>query len=365
LYWGFRAVLGSHWYQAAFPDTRIGPYKDSETEIELTHRGFRLSTSTGGTLTGRGGDVIVVDDPTKPIDALSDAKRTATNEWFRNTLLSRLDDKRTGAIVIVMQRVHMDDLTGFVLNQSPHEWTVLSLPAIAKADERIPLTLGRVHHRHVDDVLSPVREPMEVLEQLRLQLGSDLFSAQYQQAPVPPGGLMIKRHWVKRYVEAPPPRTGNMVIQSWDTAAKGGPDNDWSVCTTWVATTDFQFYLRDAWRGRVDYPTLKAKVQELANRWGAHQVLIEEAGTALGLLDELKYHVRGSLASSRSATSTPAWRSLALCSRRGKCTSPNKHPGFRNSRRSCSPFRAAGMMIRSTASARPSTTPRGRGFGSG
>jgi predicted phage terminase large subunit-like protein len=293
LYWGFRAVLGSHWYQAAFPDTRIGPYKDSETEIELTHRGFRLSTSTGGTLTGRGGDVIVVDDPTKPIDALSDAKRTATNEWFRNTLLSRLDDKRTGAIVIVMQRVHMDDLTGFVLNQSPHEWTVLSLPAIAKADERIPLTLGRVHHRHVDDVLSPVREPMEVLEQLRLQLGSDLFSAQYQQAPVPPGGLMIKRHWVKRYVEAPPPRTGNMVIQSWDTAAKGGPDNDWSVCTTWVATTDFQFYLRDAWRGRVDYPTLKAKVQELANRWGAHQVLIEEAGTALGLLDELKYHVRG------------------------------------------------------------------------
>jgi predicted phage terminase large subunit-like protein len=288
----FRAILASPWYRALFPATRIGPYKNSETEIELTRRGFRLATSTGGTLTGRGGDLIIIDDPLKPIDAMSESKRNAANEWFLNTVISRLDDKRTGAIVIVMQRVHMDDLTGFVLGQSD-EWTVLSLPAIAESFESIPMTMGHVHQRQPGEVLSPDREPMEVLEQLRLQLGSDLFSAQYQQAPVPPGGLMIKRHWVRRYTEVPPASAGSFVIQSWDTAAKGGPDNDWSVCTTWLSTNDNQFYLRDVWRGRVDYPTLKAKVQELAKQWGARQVLIEEAGTAIGLLAELRFHVRG------------------------------------------------------------------------
>jgi hypothetical protein len=127
-------VLESPWYQAAFLMTRIGPFKNSETEIELTTRGFRLATSVGGTLTGRGGDVIVIDDPLKPDDAFSETKRSAANQWFTNTLLSRLDDKRTGAIVVVMQRVHVDDLTGFLLDQSD-EWEVLSLPAIAESDQ--------------------------------------------------------------------------------------------------------------------------------------------------------------------------------------------------------------------------------------
>jgi predicted phage terminase large subunit-like protein len=106
---------------------------------------------------------------------------------------------------------------------------------------------------------------------------------------------MIQRGWVRRYTEVPPASAGSLrfVVQSWDTAARGGPDNDWSVCTTWLIINDCQCYLLDVWRGRVDYPTLKAKMQELAKQWGAHQVLVEEAGTALGLLDELRYHVRG------------------------------------------------------------------------
>ena len=103
----------------------------------LRRAGIRLATSVGGTLTGRGGDIIIIDDPLKPDDALSETKRSAANQWFTNTLLSRLDDKRTGAIVVVMQRVHMDDLTGFLLAQSD-EWTVLSLPAVADYEQVIP-----------------------------------------------------------------------------------------------------------------------------------------------------------------------------------------------------------------------------------
>jgi hypothetical protein len=104
-------------------------------------------------------------------------------------LLSRLDDKRTGAIVVVMQRVHIDDLTGFLLSQSD-EWTVLSLPAIAEFEETIPLENGRTHRREFGEALSPEREPLPVLEALKHQIGSDAFSAQYQQAPAPLGGAM-------------------------------------------------------------------------------------------------------------------------------------------------------------------------------
>jgi hypothetical protein len=131
----FRALINSPWYRSLFPWTRVGLYKDSEVEIELSKRGFRLATSVGGTLTGRGGDIIIIDDPLKPDDIHSEVKLATPNLWYANTLLSRLDDKRTGAIVVVMQRVHMYDLTGFLLEQSD-EWEVLSLPAIAYAPIR-------------------------------------------------------------------------------------------------------------------------------------------------------------------------------------------------------------------------------------
>ena len=285
----------SPWYRSAFPNARIGPFKNSETEIELTARGFRLATSVGGTLTGRGGDIIVIDDPLKPDDALSETKRSAANQWFMNTLLSRLDDKRTGAIVIVMQRVHIDDLTGFLLAQSD-EWEVLSLPAIAECDEAIPLSNDRMHLRKSGEALSPEREPLDVLDALKPQIVSDAFSAQYQQAPAPPGGAMVKRHWVKRYSELPPASERLFTLQSWDTASKGGPDNDWSVCTTWIVSRKKLWYLVDVWRQRVDYPTLKASVQTLAKKWAARRVLVEDAGASTSLVQELRGRVSGIIA---------------------------------------------------------------------
>lgn len=291
----FRAVLESSWYRSAFPSTRIGLFKNTETEIELTARGFRLATSIGGTLTGRGGDIIVIDDPLKPDDAMSEAKRTAANQWFTNTLLSRLDDKRTGAIVVVMQRVHVDDLTGFLLDQSD-EWEVLSLPAIAYYDEAVPISADRFYPRKAGEALSPEREPLQVLEDLKLQIGGDAFSAQYQQSPAPPGGAMVKRHWVKRYSELPPPSERLFALQSWDTASKGGPDNDWSVCTTWTVTRKKQWYLTDVWRQRVDYPTLKANVRRLAEKYDAKRVLVEDTSAGTALVQELRSEVSGIVA---------------------------------------------------------------------
>ena len=222
-----RVVMSSPWYRQLYPQTKLSRLKNTETEFATTQMGYRLATSIEGTLTGRGGDIIIVDDPLKPIDALSDSKRERVNNAFVNTILSRLDDKRTGAIIIVMQRLHEDDLVGRLLREAPGEWTVLSLPAIAEQEEEIEIGGPQPHVRHPGDVLHAEREPLSILESYRAQVGSDVFAAQYQQSPVPRGGVMIKRTWLRRYdrlpernssdygdfrVGTPPARTANNQI---------------------------------------------------------------------------------------------------------------------------------------------------------
>jgi predicted phage terminase large subunit-like protein len=193
-----------------------------------------------------------------------------------------------------MQRVHIDDLTGFLLEQS--DWDVLSLSAIADSEEMIPTWAGQKYRRRLGEALSPEREPIDVLEALKLQIGSDAFSAQYQQMPAPPGGAMIKRDWIIRYAQWPAAAERLFTLQSWDTANKGGPENDWSVCTTWIMTRKKQWYLVDVWRRRVDYPALKAAVQTLAEQWRARRVLVEDAGAGTALVQELRGAVSGIIA---------------------------------------------------------------------
>lgn len=175
----YRNILASEWYQRAFPATRLGRWKDAESEVMLTGRGTRIATSIGGALTGRGADIVVIDDPLKAADAMSELKRSSVNDWFSSTLLSRLNDKLTGSIVIVTQRLHADDLVGHVLDVSGDDWTVLELPAIAPANAVIPIGQNRYHHRRADEVLHPEREPRHVLDAIRRDLGSEAFYAQY------------------------------------------------------------------------------------------------------------------------------------------------------------------------------------------
>jgi predicted phage terminase large subunit-like protein len=282
----FRAVMMSDWYLRAFPNTRISRMKNTETEVATTRRGYRLSTSIDGALTGRGGSVIVIDDPLKPADALSDSKRERVNAWFYNTLLSRLDDKRNGAIVLVQQRLHQYDLVGTLL-QRPEEWTVLNLAAIAEEEERIQIGDEEFHIRRVGDLLHAAREPQSVLDALKAQLGSDTFWAQYQQAPVPPGGNMIKRDWLCRYDALPPRTYATHVVQSWDTASKEGGENDFSVCTTWLVHAG-KYYLIDLVRKRLNYPDLKALAIAHARAHKVTKILIEDTGVGTALVTELQ-----------------------------------------------------------------------------
>jgi hypothetical protein len=146
----------SGWYRRIFP-TRLSPHRHAVQEFITTRQCYRLATSTCGVLTGRGADFILIDDPLKPEDALSKALRLACNEWFVHTLYSRLNDKRSGGIVI-MQRLHEDDLVGHVLAQEA--WEVVSFPAIAEVDEAHAIETiwePRCFTRHPGEALHPAR----------------------------------------------------------------------------------------------------------------------------------------------------------------------------------------------------------------
>jgi hypothetical protein len=102
-----RRIVGSPWYRRHFP-TRLAPMRREMAEFETTAGGGRIATSVGGVLTGRGADLIVIDDPLKPVEALSDLRRQAVNEWYDHTLYGRLNGKATGAVVLVMHWLHED-----------------------------------------------------------------------------------------------------------------------------------------------------------------------------------------------------------------------------------------------------------------
>jgi hypothetical protein len=133
-----RTLMESDWYRALFP-TRLSARR-AVNDFATTAGGTRMATSVGGVLTGRGADVIIIDDPQKPDEALSEAGRRAVNDWYDNTLLSRLNNKSTGCIIIVMQRLHQDDLVGHVLSQD--DWTIVSFPAIAEEKEEVGVPMS-------------------------------------------------------------------------------------------------------------------------------------------------------------------------------------------------------------------------------
>lgn len=263
--------------------------RDSGTELVTTAGGGRYATSVGGTLTGRGADLIIIDDPVKAEEAMSDSSRKRVIDWYGGTLVSRLNDKEKGSIIVVMQRLHEEDLSGHLLAQGG--WEHLDLPAIATAESIVQLGNGRVKTRKPGDILHPEREGKAALDRIKAEIGSMKFSAQYQQRPVPLEGNLIRRPWIQWYEIAP--KAGGQITQSWDLASTTGERNDWSVCTTWLKIKR-QYYLLDVWRGRVEFPDLRRKVIALAEMHKPNRILVERIGPGLHLLQELKANpVRG------------------------------------------------------------------------
>jgi predicted phage terminase large subunit-like protein len=276
-------IMQSAWYRELFPGTIIA--RRAAHDFETTRGGGRLATSVTGTLTGRGGDIIILDDVIKPDEANSETVRNSVNDWYRSTLSSRLNNKKTGAIICVMQRLHQYDLCGLLLEAG--SWDQLALPAIAEEDAVIPLGRGRVHGRRRGDILHPARESRETLEEQRAQMGTSAFSAQYQQAPVPALGNVFKAHWLKTTPPEFRDEDGGEIIQSWDTAIKTADGHSFSVCLTAIVRQR-QIYMIDIWRGRLEFPELYKKAVALARLHGARTLLIEDRASGQQLIQTLR-----------------------------------------------------------------------------
>ncbi|MGE3703485.1 MAG: phage terminase large subunit [Hyphomicrobiaceae bacterium] len=199
-----------------------------------------------------------------------------------------MNDKRTGAIVLIMQRLHLDDPTGHLLAQGG--WQNLVLPAIAEVPEHYTIRTALSTYtvdRQPGDALHPEREPLSALEELKKTLGSYVFAGQYQQSPVPLGGGIIKREWLQHYQPGDLPQRFDMVMQSWDTANKESELSDYSVCTTW-GLKGKKSYLLHVLRKRMVYPELKRTVVAQAQLHHAQTVLIEDRASGTQLIQELK-----------------------------------------------------------------------------
>ena len=280
-----RVLMTHPSYRQFFPGAVLTG-KNTENEMETAHGGFRLATSVGGTLLGRGGNFIIIDDLMKPDEAMSQAGRDRAWDWYTGTVGTRLDNKAEDAIIVVMQRLHVEDLAGQLLDRGG--WHHLCIPAIAEEPQDLPIGGGKIHHRAVGDLIDPSREPREALERLRADMGSRMFEAQYQQQPVPDTGGIVNWPWFKTY-DTPPQRGPNdWIVISWDTAMKDREVNDYSVAIVALVTPRRQVYILDLLRERLDFPSLRKRILAEAQGHRGATTLIEAAGSGISLYQDLQ-----------------------------------------------------------------------------
>lgn len=296
-----RHIMNSDWYRKVFPKTVIAKGSNEKAKFVTTEQGFRMATSVYGTLTGEGADVLIIDDPLTPIQAVSSVKRQKVNDWFEQTFSTRLNDKKKGVILIIMQRLHQDDLSGYLLQKN--YWSSLILPAICEQDTCF--SFGNFSHNFMrNEFLNPRREGHSEIERAKEELGSYGFNAQYQQAPLNVNSGIIKAEWIKRYSSMP--TDYQLCYQSWDCAVSISVHADYSACTTW-AVLNKELYLIDVFHAQLDFISLKNKVVNMHEMYKPAAVIIENKASGIPLIQELI-----------SATTVPATKYLPKCDKENR-----------------------------------------------
>jgi predicted phage terminase large subunit-like protein len=288
-----RMLLHSSWYQKNWANNfQIQHGQDMKTEFSNSSRGHMIATSLHGTSTGKGGNILIIDDPHNVKRADSETMREADLQQFDRTVRSRLDDQEAGAIVIVMQRLHENDLTGHVLQEEPGEWTHLKIPAVAT--KRTVITFpksGDIKVRNVGDVLLPSYQSKDRLRKLRKGMGSYGFAGQYQQEPADPAGGILKRKWWKRWRELPA-RFDRMLISA-DLPFKDEEDSAYCCFQAW-GSRGAERYLIDQMHDQMDFPTMVEAFQDFCNKhpkiW---EKVIEDKANGPAMISTLKGKIGG------------------------------------------------------------------------
>ncbi len=252
--------------------------------FQNTEGGERVAVGVGSGLTGQGGDYLFIDDPINALDAFSESVRESANLWHDMTFSTRYNNADRHAKIIIMQRLHEDDMTGHVLKNGTYEHLIL--PARYDEDSEIKSKTSldfRDPRKVKGSLLWPERFNEEAIADLEKDL-KEHSEAQLQQDPKPPkGGLFPRDKW--QYFEASPSPILDLV-QFWDCAEKPGITNDYSVCATWARTAN-GFYLLDLWRDKVDAPTLEIEATLQFNKWKPTTIVIEDKSHGTGLIQYL------------------------------------------------------------------------------
>lgn len=245
-----RTVMQSDWYKECFPSVQIAADQNEKGKFQTTARGHRMAVSVGSAVTGEGGNFLIVDDPHNPLEALSDVQRQVALTWFEQTFSTRLNDKKNGVIIVVMQRLHQDDLTGYLLEKHKGDgmWTHLSLPAIEEIGK--VYSFGRVRKERIQgDFLHPEREGEKEMAERKVELGAYGFAGQYQQRPAPLGGGEFKKEDIQYYYETPSPSPMNIYILV-DPAHSKKKTSDWTAMVVIGLAPDNNYYLLDIIRDK-------------------------------------------------------------------------------------------------------------------
>lgn len=316
-----RLLMAGDWYQAAWGD-RFAFSADQNQKAEYTNnkRGHCKAVGMLGAVTGSGGDYVIIDDPHNPKKAESDLERTAAIEAFDSAFTTRLDNKRTGRMIVVMQRLHHKDLTGHLLEKGG--WTHLKVPVDAPTRVIIKYPVsGKVKVREKGELLHPQREGKKELAAAKIALGTYNYAGQYDQDPSPrAGGLFKLAYW--RYYDptrggggGQPPRFDD-VIQSWDLSfkdqdqAKGDKAPD-PVVGIVMARLGADIYVLDLVEGVWGLTASQNALRRLTAKWpAAHAKLLEDKANGPGVQDSLRREIQGIKLESVEGSK---WERACLC----------------------------------------------------
>ncbi len=270
-YWGRKARDGIHDNEGKL-SIKMSMATTAATQWELKSGGGMWTAGVGGPITGKGANLLIIDDPLKNYaEAYSPVYREAIDQWYQTTAYTRLEPR--ASIIIIMTRWHTDDLVGRLLSREEAKWDVVNLPAIAEADDEL--------ERKEGEALWPVRYDEEALKDIAESVGGTEgrnWLSLYQQRPVKEGGNIFKETWWQTYKEHP---QLEMIGQYWDTAFKKGAKTDYSVCITFGRHAKGICVL-DLYRGKVEFPELVRQVNAQFSLWKPNILKVEEGvGTQL------------------------------------------------------------------------------------
>ena len=296
-----RRIIEDPWFQERFGKVfQLAGDQNVKRYFENSERGYQMATSVNGATTGQGGSILLLDDPHHADEAYSDVERNAALTWFREVWTNRLNDQQTGRMVGVGQRIHENDVCGYILRERP-DWIHVNLPAFYESQRRCVTPIWSDPRTTDGELLWPERFSKEALEGLQRDLGSMGFAAQYQQSPVPAGGAIFKKQWFRYFTETPEaylletPQGTRSVLKSdcWrftavDLAISSKQTADYTVIQTYDVTPQNDLLLIEQIRDHLDNPQQQKVLRLLYHRLKPRFIKVESVGYQLALVQELR-----------------------------------------------------------------------------